>query len=245
MINFDNQVVLVTGATGGIGNRVARLFHKLGAVVAISGTRASVLEELAKELGDRIHVFPCNLSDNECIEALVPAVEGKLGRIDVLVNNAGITRDGLIVRMKDEDWDAVLQVNLTSAFRLCRAVARGMMKRRYGRIVNITSVVGFTGNPGQTNYTATKAGLVGMSKSLGQELATRGITVNCVAPGFIESAMTEELPDAVKSKILGNIPMSRMGTADEIAQSVAFLAAQGSGYITGQTIHVNGGMAMY
>ena len=245
MINFDNQVVLVTGATGGIGNRVARLFHKLGAVVAISGTRASVLEELAKELGDRIHVFPCNLSDNECIEALVPAVEGKLGRIDVLVNNAGITRDGLIVRMKDEDWDAVLQVNLTSAFRLCRAVARGMMKRRYGRIVNITSVVGFTGNPGQTNYTATKAGLVGMSKSLGQELATRGITVNCVAPGFIESAMTEELPDAVKSKILGNIPMSRMGTADEIAQSVAFLAAQGSGYLTGQTIHVNGGMAMY
>lgn len=245
MINFDNQVVLITGATGGIGNRIAHLFHKLGATVAISGTRASVLEELAKELGGRVHVFPCNLSDNESIEALVPAVEAQLGRIDVLVNNAGITRDGLIVRMKDEDWDAVVQVNLTSAFRLCRAVARGMMKRRYGRIVNITSVVGFTGNPGQTNYTATKAGLVGMSKSLGQELATRGITVNCVAPGFIESAMTEELPEAVKSKILGNIPAGRMGNADEIAQSVAFLAAQGSGYITGQTIHVNGGMAMY
>lgn len=245
MINFDGQIALVTGATGGIGNRVARLLHELGATVAISGTRASVLEELAQELGERVHVFPCNLSDNESIEALVPAVETKLGRIDVLVNNAGITRDGLIMRMKDEDWDAVLQVNLTSAFRLCRAVSRGMMKRRYGRIVNITSVVGFTGNAGQANYTATKAGLVGMSKSLGLELATRGITVNCVAPGFIESPMTEELSEAVKSKILGGIPTGRMGTADEIAQAVAFLASQGSAYITGQTIHVNGGMAMY
>lgn len=244
MINFDGQIALVTGATGGIGNRVARLLHELGATVAISGTRASVLEELAQELGDRVHVFPCNLSDNESIEALIPAVETKLGRIDVLVNNAGITRDGLIMRMKDEDWDAVLQVNLTSAFRLCRAVSRGMMKRRYGRIVNITSVVGFTGNAGQANYTATKAGLVGMSKSLGQELATRGITVNCVAPGFIESPMTDELSDAVKSKILGGIPTGRMGTADEIAQAVVFLASQGSAYITGQTIHVNGGMAM-
>lgn len=245
MINFEGQVALVTGATGGIGNRVVHLLHELGATVAISGTRASVLEELAQELGERVHVFPCNLADNESIEALVPAVETKLGRIDVLVNNAGITRDGLIMRMKDEDWDAVLQVNLTSAFRLCRAVSRGMMKRRYGRIVNITSVVGFTGNAGQANYTATKAGLVGMSKSLGLELATRGITVNCVAPGFIESPMTEELSEAVKSKILGGIPTGRMGTADEIAQAVAFLASQGSAYITGQTIHVNGGMAMY
>ncbi len=244
MINFDNQIALVTGATGGIGNQVVRLLHNLGATVAISGTRASVLEELAQELGERIHVFPCNLSDNDSIEALIPAVEQKLGRIDVLVNNAGITRDGLIMRMKDEDWDAVLQVNLTSVFRLCRAVTRGMMKRRYGRIVNITSVVGFTGNAGQANYTATKAGLVGMSKSLGQELATRGITVNCVAPGFIESPMTEELSEAVKSKILSGIPVGRMGTADEIAQAVAFLAAPGSTYITGQTIHVNGGLAM-
>lgn len=245
MFNYQDQVVLVTGATGGIGNAIARHFHQQGAIVAVSGTRESVLQELAQELGDRVHVFACNLSDNESVEALIPAVEAKLGKIDVLVNNAGITRDGLIMRMKDDDWDAVLQVNLSAVFRLCRAVTKGMMKRRYGRIVNISSVVGFTGNGGQTNYTATKAGLVGFSKSLGIELATRGITVNCVAPGFITSAMTDDLPEATKTKILSGIPIGRMGEADEIAHAVSFLAAKESAYVTGHTIHVNGGMAMY
>jgi 3-oxoacyl-[acyl-carrier protein] reductase len=245
MINLENQIALVTGATGGIGNRIARLFHELGATVALSGTRESALQTLAQELGDRAHSFPCNLSDPQSVEALIPAVEEKLGHIDILVNNAGMTRDGLVMRMKDEDWDTIVQVNLTSAFRLCRAVTRGMMKRRYGRIINLTSIVGYTGNGGQTNYTATKAGLVGFSKSLGQELASRGITVNCVAPGFIASPMTDTLPEETKTKILGKIPLGRMGTADEIAQAVAFLAAPGSSYITGQTLHVNGGMAMY
>lgn len=245
MSHFTDQTVLVTGATGGIGNAVARLFHNLGATVAISGTRKAVLDELASELGDRIHVFPCDLSNNESVDALIPSVEEKLGRIDVLVNNAGITKDGLVIRMKDEDWNTVIQVNLTSIFHLCRAASKGMMKRRSGRIINITSVVGFTGNPGQVNYTATKAGLVGMSKSLAQELASRGITVNCVAPGFIESPMTTVLAENVQDKILSNIPMGRMGTAQEIAHSIAFLASDQANYITGQTIHVNGGMAMY
>lgn len=241
---FQDQVALVTGATGGLGMEIAKRLYKEGAIVALSGTRESVLQDLAKELGDRAHVFSCDLSDGTSVESLVPAVETKLGKIDILVNNAGITRDGLIMRMKDEDWETVLQVNLTSSFRLCRAVTRGMMKRRYGRIINISSVVGYTGNAGQTNYTATKAGLVGFSKSLGIELASRGITVNCVAPGFIESPMTDGLPDTVKEKILTNIPIGRMGTASEIANAVAFLANPDSSYITGQTIHVNGGMNM-
>lgn len=243
-LQFQDQVALVTGATGGLGKAIAQRLHKEGATVALSGTRESVLQEFAKELGDRVHVFPCNLSDEASVDALIPLVEAQLGKIDILVNNAGITRDGLIMRMKDEDWNTVLQVNLTSVFRLCRAVTRGMMKRRYGRIINISSVVGFTGNGGQTNYTATKAGLVGFSKSLGIELASRGITVNCVAPGFIESPMTDGLAEAVKEKIISNIPLGRMGTSPEIANAVAFLASPESAYITGQTIHVNGGMCM-
>lgn len=244
MYNLENQVALVTGATGEIGQAIARTLYQLGAVVALSGTRENVLSDLAKELGDRAHIFTCNLSDASSVDALIPQVEEKLGKIDILVNNAGITRDGLIIRMKDEDWDSVIQVNLTSAFRLCRSVTKGMMKRRYGRIVNISSVVGFTGNAGQSNYTATKAGLVGMSKSLGLELASRGITVNCIAPGFIDTDMTRVLPDDTREKILDSIPIKRMGTADEIASAVAFLASPESAYITGQTIHVNGGMAM-
>lgn len=241
---LDGQIALVTGATGGIGRAIAQHLYAQGAVVALSGTRESVLTELAQELGKRAHVFTCDLSNSESVEALVPAVESQFGQVDILINNAGVTRDGLIVRMKDEDWEKVMDVNLTSIFRLCRAVTRGMMKRRQGRIINISSVVGFTGNPGQTNYTATKAGVVGFSKSLAIELATRGITVNCVAPGFIESAMTRDLPEAVKSKILGNIPMGRMGTSDDIAHAVAFLAAPESGYLTGQTLHINGGLSM-
>lgn len=242
---LEGKIALVTGATGGIGRAIAQQLHAKGATVALSGTRQSVLEDFAKELGDRAHIFTCDLSNSESVEALVPTVEAQFGQIDILVNNAGVTRDGLIVRMKDEDWEKVMDVNLTSIFRLCRAVTRGMMKRRHGRIINISSVVGFTGNPGQTNYTATKAGVVGFSKSLASELATRGITVNCVAPGFIESAMTHDLPDAVKSKILGNIPMGRMGTADEIAHAVSFLASPEAGYLTGQTLHINGGLNMY
>ena len=244
MFKLTDQVALVTGATGGLGNAIAKKLHQQGAIVAISGTRESVLQELAAELKDRVHVFPCNLADNESVEALVPAVEEKLGKIDVLVNNAGVTRDTLIMRMKDEDWDTVIQVNLSSAFRLSRAVTRGMMKRRYGRIVNISSVVGVAGNPGQANYCATKAGIIGLSKSLAMELSTRGITVNCVAPGFITSPMTDELPEATKEKLIGTIPVGRMGTAEEIADAVLFLSATESAYITGQTIHVNGGMLM-
>lgn len=245
MFTLENQVALVTGATGGIGCEIAKILHKQGAIVAISGTRETILNELAAELGDRVHVFTCNLADKDSVEALIPNVEEKLGKVDILVNNAGITRDGLIMRMKDADWEEVINVNLTSAFRLCRAVTKGMMKRRYGRIINIASVVGFTGNPGQVNYVASKAGIIGMSKSLAMELATRGITVNCVAPGFIASAMTDVLSDNVKENILGNIPMKRMGTAEEIATSVAFLASQEAAYITGQTIHVNGGMSCF
>jgi 3-oxoacyl-[acyl-carrier protein] reductase len=242
MFTLENQVALITGATGGIGREIAKTLHQQGAIVAISGTKESVLSELAAELGDRAHVFACNLSDKESVEALVPTVEAALGKIDILVNNAGITRDGLSMRMKDEDWEDVLNVNLTSTFRLCRAVTKGMMKRRYGRIINVASVVGFSGNPGQVNYVASKAGMVGLSKSLALELATRGITVNCVAPGFITSAMTDVLSDSVKDGILSTIPMKRMGTATEIATSIAFLASQEAAYITGQTIHVNGGM---
>ena len=243
MFTLENQVALITGATGGIGREIAKTLHKQGAIVAISGTKESVLGELAAELGDRVHVFACNLSDKQSVEALVPAVEAALGKIDILVNNAGITRDGLSMRMKDEDWEDVLNVNLTSTFRLCRAVTKGMMKRRHGRIINVASVVGFTGNPGQVNYVASKAGMVGLSKSLALELATRGITVNCIAPGFITSAMTDVLGESVKDSILSTIPMKRMGTATEIAASIAFLASQEAAYITGQTIHVNGGMA--
>lgn len=243
MFSLNDQVALITGATGGIGREIAKTLHSQGATIAISGTRENVLNELAAELGERVYVFSCNLADKASVEALVPSVEDKLGKIDILVNNAGITKDSLIMRMKDSDWQDVIDVNLTSTFLLCRAVSKGMMKCRHGRIINIASVVGFTGNPGQVNYVASKAGMVGLSKSLALELATRGITVNCVAPGFISSAMTDTLSDTVKETILGNIPMKRMGTADEIATAVAFLSAKETAYITGQTIHVNGGMS--
>lgn len=245
MFKLDNKIALVTGATGDIGNAIAKKLHAQGAIVAISGTRESVLNELATELKERVYVFPCNLSDAESIEKLIPTVKEKLGDIDILVNNAGITRDSLILRMKDEDWENVISVNLTSTFRLCRATIKGMMKRRTGRIINISSVVGFTGNPGQVNYVAAKAGMVGFSKSLAIEVASRNITVNCVAPGFITSAMTDVLPETTKEKILSGIPMAHMGSADDIANAVVFLAADESSYITGQTIHVNGGMALY
>ena len=244
MFQLNDQVALITGATGGIGGAIARAMHAQGATIAISGTREELLHALAKELGDRVHVFPCNLSIPEDVEKLLPQVEEALGKVDILVNNAGITRDTLAMRMKDEDWQTVIDVNLTSAFRLCRAAIKSMIKNRYGRIINISSVVGVSGNPGQANYTAAKAGLIGMSKSLALEIATRGITVNCIAPGFIESAMTMKLTDSVKEKILSNIPMSRMGSPEEIAGAAVFLASPEAAYVTGQTLHLNGGMLM-
>lgn len=244
MIDLTNYVALVTGATGGIGGGIAKMLYDAGATVALSGTRVEVLNELAATLGDRAHVFACNLSDQASVEALVPAVEGKLGKLDILVNNAGITKDGLILRMKDEDWQSVIDVNLGATFRLSKAAVKGMMKRRFGRIINITSIVGVTGNPGQANYCAAKAGIIGLSKSLAQEVASRNITVNCVAPGFISSAMTDALSEELHQKMIQNIPQGRMGTPEDIAFAVMVLAAPQASYITGQTIHVNGGMAM-
>ena len=223
---------------------MARALHAQGATVTLSGTRAAAREALAGELGDRVHIVPCNLGDREQVEALVPHAEKAMGQIDVLVNNAGITRDGLFMRMKDEDWDEVLAVNLTSAFRLSRACLRGMMKRRFGRIVSITSIVGVTGNPGQGNYAASKAGMIGMSKSLAAEVASRNITVNCVAPGFIASPMTDALNEKQKDAIMGTIPAGRLGEGADIAAAVVYLASREAAYVTGQTLHVNGGMAM-
>lgn len=244
MFDLTGKKALVTGATGGIGGAIARALHAQGAEVALSGTRQAALESLAAELGSRAHVLPCNLADATQVEALVGQAEAAMGGLDILVNNAGLTRDGLILRMKDEDWQTVLDVNLTAAFRLCRAAAKGMMKRRFGRIVNITSVVGVTGNAGQVNYAASKAGLIGFSKSLAQELASRGITVNCLAPGFIATPMTDALTDAQKEAINGQIPMGRMGTADEIAAGVLYLTSTEAAYVTGATLHINGGMSM-
>ncbi|MDK9696742.1 MAG: 3-oxoacyl-[acyl-carrier-protein] reductase [Siculibacillus sp.] len=244
MFDLTGKVALVTGATGGIGAAIARALHAQGATVALSGTRETVLNELKTELGERAEVFVANLADRASVDGLVPAVETKLGRLDILVNNAGITRDNLALRMKDDEWDQVLEVNLTSGFRLVRAALRGMMKRRAGRIVGITSVVGVTGNAGQANYAAAKAGMIGMTKSLAQEVASRNITVNCVAPGFIETPMTDVLNDKQKEGILGAVPAGRLGTAAEIAAAVVFLGSDESAYTTGQTIHVNGGMAM-
>jgi 3-oxoacyl-[acyl-carrier protein] reductase len=218
--------------------------HRQGAVVGISGTRREALDERAGELGERVHVLPCNLAHKDAVEALVPAAESALGGLDILVNNAGITRDGLFMRMKDEDWDEVIAVNLTSAFRLCRAAVKGMMRRRFGRIINITSIVGVTGNPGQGNYTAAKAGMIGMTKSLAAEVASRGVTVNCVAPGFIASPMTDALNDKQRQTILANVPAGRLGSGDDVAAIVVFLASGEAAYVTGQTLHVNGGMAM-
>jgi 3-oxoacyl-[acyl-carrier protein] reductase len=244
MFDLTGLNALVTGATGGLGGAMARALHKQGATVSISGTRKEALEGLAAELGSRVHILPCNLSDKDQVEALVPAAETAMGQLDILVNNAGITRDGLFMRMKDEDWDQVLAVNLTSAFRLSRAALKGMMKRRFGRIVGITSVVGVTGNPGQGNYAASKAGMIGMSKSLAAEVATRNITVNCIAPGFIESPMTDVLNEKQKEAILSTIPAARLGVGDDIAAALVYLSSREAGYITGQTLHVNGGMAM-
>jgi 3-oxoacyl-[acyl-carrier protein] reductase len=244
MFDLTGKTALVTGASGGIGAAIARALHRAGATVALSGTRQAPLDALAEELGDRAHVLPCDLSDAEAVEALPKRAAEAMGSVDILVNNAGITRDNLFMRMSDEEWAQVLEVNLTSTMRLCRGVLRPMMKARWGRIVNISSVVGATGNPGQGNYAASKAGMVGMSKSLAYEVASRGITVNCVAPGFIETAMTDKLNDEQKGRILGQIPAGRMGTADEIAAAVLFLASAEAGYVTGATLHVNGGMAM-
>ena len=244
MFDLSGRKALVTGASGGIGEEIARILHAQGAIVGLHGTRVEKLETLANELGERVRIFPANLSDRAEVKALGEKAEAELGGVDILVNNAGITRDGLFVRMSDDDWDAVLEVNLTAVFRLTRELTHPMMRRRYGRIVNITSVVGVTGNPGQANYCAAKAGMIGFTKSLAQEIATRNVTVNCVAPGFIESAMTGKLNDKQKEAIMGAIPMKRMGTGAEVASAVAYLASSEAAYMTGQTLHVNGGMAM-
>ncbi|MFN7710527.1 MAG: 3-oxoacyl-[acyl-carrier-protein] reductase [Holosporales bacterium] len=245
MFDLSQKKALVTGASGGIGAGIVRALHAQGAHVAISGTRVEALEALRDELGgQRIVVLPANLGDATQVEGLVPAAEEALGGLDILVNNAGLTRDGLLLRMKDQDFHDVLRVNLEAAFRLMRAAVKGMMKRRYGRIINISSIVGVTGNPGQANYCASKAGLIGMSKSIAAEIASRNVTVNCIAPGFITSAMTDVLPEAQREKLLEGIPMGRMGTAEEIAAGVVFMASDAAGYITGQTLHINGGMAM-
>jgi 3-oxoacyl-[acyl-carrier protein] reductase len=244
MFNLVGKTALITGASGGIGAAIAKALHAAGATIAISGTRVEKLEELKAEIGENVHVLPCNLSLAEDVEKLIPAAEAALGGLDILVNNAGITKDGLAMRMKDDDWQSVIDVNLTSNFRLCRAAMRGMMKKRAGRIINITSIVGVTGNPGQANYVASKAGVIGLSKSLAQELATRGVTVNCVAPGFIATPMTDVLNDAQKAAITSKIPSGRMGGPDDIAAAVLYLASNEAGYVTGQTLHVNGGMAM-
>lgn len=245
MFDLTGKNALVTGASGGIGGSIAKSLHASGATVGLSGTRVEPLEALAAELGDRAHVLPCNLSDAEAVTALPKTAAETMGSVDILVNNAGITRDNLFMRMSEEEWSSVLEVNLTSTMRLCKGVIRGMMKARWGRIVNISSVVGTTGNPGQANYVASKAGMAGMTKSIAYEVASRGITVNCVAPGFIATAMTEKLNDDQKSGILAQVPAGRMGDADEIASAVLYLASAEAGYITGTTLHVNGGMAMF
>jgi 3-oxoacyl-[acyl-carrier protein] reductase len=245
MFDLSGRKALVTGATGGIGGAIARALHGQGATVALSGTRRAALDELAGALAERVHVIEANLADKDAVEALVPAAEAAMEGLDILVNNAGVTRDNLFLRMKDEEWDTVLAVNLTAAFRLSRAAVKGMMRRRFGRIVNIGSVVGTTGNPGQGNYAASKAGLVGMTKALAAEVATRGITVNCVAPGMIASPMTDALNEKQREAILGTIPMGRLGEGAEVAAAVAYLTSAEAGYVTGHTVHVNGGMAMF
>jgi len=244
MFDLSGKNALVTGASGGIGREIAKTLHTAGANVGLAGTREAVLQELADELGDGAHVLVADLSSEEGAAALAANAEEAMGGLDILINNAGITRDNLALRMKDEDWDAVINVNLTSGFRLIRAALRGMMKRRHGRIIGITSVVGVTGNPGQANYAATKAGMIGMSKSLAQEVASRNITVNCVAPGFIATPMTDVLPDDQKEALTAAIPAGRLGSGDDIAAACLFLASDEAAYITGQTMHVNGGMAM-
>ncbi|KUJ80734.1 beta-ketoacyl-ACP reductase [Ruegeria marisrubri] len=244
MFDLTGKNALITGASGGIGGEIARALHAAGATVALSGTRVEPLQALADELGERAHVLPCNLSDPEAVEALPKQAAEAMGSVDILVNNAGITRDNLFMRMSDEEWQSVIDVNLTSTFKLCKGVLRGMMKARWGRIINISSVVGATGNPGQGNYAASKAGMIGMSKSLAYEVASRGITVNAVAPGFITTAMTDKLTEDQKAGILQQVPAGRMGEPAEIAAAVLYLASPEAGYVTGTTLHVNGGMAM-
>lgn len=244
MFDLKGKAALVTGASGGIGGAIAKALHGAGARVGLSGTRLEPLEALAAELGERAHVLPCNLGDSEAVEALPKQAVAAMGSLDILINNAGITKDQIFMRMSDEDWASVLDVNLTSTMRLCRGVMRPMMKARWGRIINISSIVGATGNPGQANYAASKAGVVGMTKSIAYEVASRGITANCVAPGFIATAMTDKLTDEQKDKINTQIPAARMGTGDEIAAAVLYLASPEAGYVTGATLHVNGGMAM-
>jgi 3-oxoacyl-[acyl-carrier protein] reductase len=244
VFSLEGKRALVTGASGGIGGAIAASLHGQGATVTLSGTRLDALQALAEQLGERVYIAAANLADAASVDGLVPETERLMGGLDILVNNAGLTRDGLAVRMKDEDFQLVLRVNLEAAFRLSRAALKGMMKQRFGRIIGITSVVGVTGNPGQANYAASKAGMIGMSKALAQEVATRGITVNCVAPGFIESAMTDALDEKRREAILSAVPARRLGTGGDVASAVVYLASDEAAYVTGQTIHVNGGMAM-
>ena len=244
MFDLTGKTALVTGATGGLGGTIAKALQRQGATVALSGTRREVLDKIAAEIGERVHVLPCNLADKNEVEALVPKAEETMGQLDILVANAGITRDNLFVQLKDEDWDQVIDVNLTATFRLARAAVRGMMRRRFGRVIGITSVVGVTGNPGQGNYAASKAGMIGMFKSVAAEYARRGVTANCVAPGFISTPMTDKLNEKQREAILGRVPAGRLGTSEDVAAAVVFLASNEANYMTGQTLHVNGGMAM-
>ncbi|MFN3726914.1 MAG: 3-oxoacyl-[acyl-carrier-protein] reductase [Allosphingosinicella sp.] len=244
MFDLTGMTALVTGASGGIGSAIAKALAGQGARVALSGTREDALKAVAAELGADHAILPCNLSDAAAVDALVPAAVQQLGQLDILVNNAGVTRDNLAMRMKDEEWDQVIRINLEAAFRLSRAALKPMMRAKFGRIISITSVVGVTGNPGQVNYAASKAGLIGMSKALAQEVASRNITVNAIAPGFIASAMTDALPDAQKEALLGRIPLGKLGAGSDIAAATVYLASREAGYVTGQTLHVNGGMAM-
>jgi 3-oxoacyl-[acyl-carrier protein] reductase len=245
MFDLTGRKALVTGATGGIGGAIARALHAQGATVTISGTRRAALEELASSLGERVHMVEANLADKDSVEALLPAAEAAMEGLDILVNNAGITKDNLFLRMRDEEWDTVIAVNLTAAFRLSRAAVKGMMRRRAGRIINIGSVVGSTGNAGQGNYAASKAGLIGLTKALAAEVAARNVTVNCVAPGFIETPMTDVLSDKQRETILKSVPMARLGRGEEIAAACVYLASDEAAYVTGHTLHVNGGMAMF
>jgi 3-oxoacyl-[acyl-carrier protein] reductase len=243
MFDLTGKTALVTGASGGIGGAIARALHGQGAKVAVSGTRREALDAIAAELGGTV-VLPCDLANKDSVEALVPDAEKALGQLDILVANAGITKDNLFVQLKDEDWETVLNVNLTATFRLARAAVKGMMRRRFGRVIGITSVVGITGNPGQANYTATKAGMIGMFKSIGKEYAKRGVTANCVAPGFIATPMTDKLNDKQREAILAMVPAGRLGSGADVAAAVVYLASDEAAYVTGQTLHVNGGMAM-
>ncbi len=244
MFDLTGRKALVTGASGGIGGAIARALHRQGATIALSGTRQDALADLAADLGERVHVCPADLADAQSVDDLVPQAEEAMGGIDILVNNAGLTRDGLSMRMADADWDIVIRVNLEAAFRLSRAALRSMMRQRFGRLIGITSVVGITGNAGQANYAASKAGMIGMTKSLAQEVATRGVTANCIAPGFIASAMTDKLNEKQSDAIMAKIPVRRLGQSDEIAAGAVYLASDEAAYITGQTLHINGGMVM-